>query len=577
MLSARSKRGSSLSSVEWRPVALPAEVEELERAGYTRRMASLLARRGIETPAGAAAFLRPELEQLHDPHRLAGLNEAVERLLVARASSEGVALVGDYDVDGVSGAAILTAVFRACGIETHPILPHRMLDGYGFQPAHVEQARSYGAKVVVTVDCGTNSHAAAEAALDAGLDLVVTDHHLPDQPLPGGVLQINPRQEACSYPFADLSGAGLALKLAMALAEACGREVDPRILLRVACLGTIADLVPLRGENRVIAAIGLRELGRTRSPGLKALIDVARVQPPFSAADVGFRLAPRLNAPGRLDSAEKALDLILCRDPNRARDLAASLDRWNRERQAAERRVVDEARQAFAERSEAPAIHVAWDSSWHRGVVGVAAGRLARELNRPVILLGVQDGLATGSGRSVAEIHLHDFLAAWKNEMQRFGGHAQAIGLTVETERLADLRRRWEDAAETWRDSLAVKRYDYELELAASELTAELLAELVRLEPHGQGNPRPLIRVRGPMRLQWRPRIFGRGHLAAEALAEDGGRIPLLGWGWQERSDSLVGDFEVLGFLENDRLRGRVLRLVDARPFAAAALAESGS
>ncbi len=490
------------------------------------------------------------------------------RLLAARAAGESVAVVGDYDVDGVSGTALLVAVLRACGFEVHPILPHRMHDGYGFQATHVEQARASGARVVVTVDCGTHSHVAADAALAAGIDVIVTDHHLPGEPLPDGVLQINPRQDACSYPFEELSGAGLALKLGVALAEACERRIDQRILLRVACLGTIADLVPLTGENRVIAALGLAELGRTRSAGLRALIDVAGVRPPFTAADVGFRLGPRLNAPGRLDSAEKALDLLLCREPETARELALELDQWNRERQEEERKVVREARQALTDGETLPKILVAWSPGWHRGVVGVAAGRLARELHRPTILLAADGEFATGSGRSIEGIHLHDFLADWSEDLERFGGHAQAIGMTVEIRRLEELRRDWEQAAEAWGEVVSIRRYRYELDLAPRELSHQLVAELRKLEPFGQGNPQPLIRIRGPLRLAWPPRIFGRGHLSAEAIGPNGGRIRLLGWGWETRAAALEGEIEVLGYLENDPYRGSVLRLVDCRPYS---------
>lgn len=500
------------------------------------------------------------------------MSEAVARLLEARAAQERVVLVGDYDADGVSGSALLIAVFRACGLDVEPILPDRMREGYGFQPVHVDRARSGGARLIVTVDCGTTSHEAVAEAIDRGIDVIVTDHHLPDQTLPAGVVLVNPHQQACSYPFKELSGAGLALKLGLAFAAACGRAIDPRILLRVACLGTIADLVPLRGENRVIAAIGLKELARVRSPGLRALLDISGVVPPFSTADVGFRLGPRLNAPGRLDSAVEALELLLCRDPERARQLAENLDRWNRQRQQEEQRVTEEARAAFAGRSSLPPILVAWSTSWHRGVVGVAAGRLARELNRPTILLAVEDNVATGSGRSIADIHLHDFLSEWRSELTRFGGHSQAIGMTVDTQLLEDLRSSWEKAAQVWNDRVAVRRFEYELELEPGQLSPERLSQLARFEPHGQGNPQPLIRFRGPLRLPWKARTFGRGHLSAEATGPDGGRIRLLGWGWEKRSAALDGEFEVLGFLEKDRYRGTVLRLVDSRPYRLADL-----
>ncbi len=526
----------------------------------------MLARRGVGDGAEAEAFFDPQLDQLHDPAGFEGMAEAVARLLAAREAKERVMLVGDYDVDGVSGSALLVAVFRACQLDVEAVLPNRMREGYGFQPVHVERARSSGARLVVTVDCGTTSHDAVAAALATGIDVIVTDHHLPDEPLPDGVVLVNPHQPGCSYPFKELSGAGLALKLGLAVAAACGRDVDPRILLRVACLGTIADLVPLTGENRVIAAVGLKELGRTRSPGLRALLEVSRVNRPFSTSDVGYRLGPRLNAPGRLDSANRALELLLCRDPERARHLAEDLDRWNRQRQKQEQGVAEEAREAFAGRSSLPPILVAWSEGWHRGVVGIAAGRLAREFNRPTILLAVDGDVATGSGRSIKDIHLYDFLGRWRERLTRFGGHSQAIGMTAETNRLEALRDDWESAAEEWSDRVAVRRYEYELELEPGQLSPARLDQLARFEPHGQGNPQPLIRFRGPLRLPWKPKTFGRGHLSAAAVGPDGVRIRLLGWGWEERSAALEGEFEVLGFLEKDRFRGTVLRLVDCRP-----------
>lgn len=499
------------------------------------------------------------------------MDEAVARLLTARDTGDEVALIGDYDVDGVTGSAILVAVLRACGLSVHPIIPHRMTEGYGFQPVHVERAVALGAKLMITVDCGVSSHSAAAASLDAGMEVIVTDHHLPKEPLPDEVIQINPHQPTCTYPFTELSGAGLALKLALAMAKACERDINPRLLLRVACLGTIADLVPLRGENRVIASVGLYELSRTRSPGLKALIDVAGLRPPFSAADVGYRIGPRINAPGRLDSAEGALELLLCRDPEHARKLATELDQWNRDRQLEQRRVVDEAREALVTEGAAlPPILVGWSEDWHRGVVGVAAGRLAKELNRPTILLAVDGDQATGSGRSIPGIHLHDFLKRWDGDMSRFGGHAQAIGMTVETAALPILQQRWEEAAETWREKVAVKRYEYELELAPAEINRRLSQQLDAFEPFGQANPQPLIYVPGPLQLVRSPRFFGQGHLSAQAMDRNGGRIALLGWGWEDRAAELLGEFEVLGYLEKDRYRGTVLRLVDCRSAAAA-------
>lgn len=554
---------------QWIEAPLPEGAEALARDGVPRRLSPLLARRGVSTPEEARSFLEPSLDHLHDPLGLAGLPQAVERLAAARERGETVAVVGDYDVDGVTGTALLVAVLRHCGLRTETILPHRMREGYGFQPVHAERAAGLGCRVVVTVDCGTTSGAAARRAGEAGIDVIVTDHHLPCGELPAEVIQVNPRQEGCAYPFQELAGAGLALKLSQGLLRRLERKADPEALLRVACLGTIADLVPLVGENRTIAALGLRALERTRSPGLRALIRQAGVRPPFSAADVGYRLGPRINAAGRLDDAAGALELLLTRDHRTAAELALRLDRLNRERQEAEGRVVDEAREAVSRRGEVAPIVVAWKEGWHRGVVGIAAGRLARELRRPTVLLAVEGEEAVGSGRSIPGIELHGFLRRWRHELLRFGGHSQAVGLSVVPDRLEGLRASWEESAAEWPVERFALRHEYELRAAPEAVGEELLQELLRLEPHGQANPRPVIRV-GPLRLAASPRVFGRRerkHLAAEAEGEGGGKVSLLGWGWAGRLAELAGRFEVLAHLERDRYTGGpVLRLIDSRP-----------
>src|SRR5947209_12231272 len=493
------------------------------------------------------------------------MEEAVCRLVDARNRGERVAIVGDYDVDGISATAQLLAVFARCGVEATAILPHRLREGYGFQPVHVERAKALGCGLIVTADCGSSSAAAVEAALAAGIGVVITDHHLPGCELPAGALHVNPRQARCTYPFPDLAAAGLALKLCLALAGRCGKTVDPAVLLRIACLGTIADLVPLQGENRVIAALGLTALVNTRSPGLKALIQQSGMKPPFTAADVGFRIGPRINAAGRLHDPERALELLMSRDAGRALELALELDGWNRERQTAETRVVEEARRRFAARSPLPPILVEWSADWHKGVVGVAAGRVAKEFHRPVVLLAVEGESATGSGRSLPGIELHGFLSPWKERLARFGGHSQAVGMTAEVAGLEERRREWEEAGAAWPAELLARRYEYELHLAPREVSAALLAQLAALEPFGQGNARPLVRT-GPLRLQGEPRLFGKGHLSARARGEDGAAVELVGWRWQERLGNLRGSFEVLACVENDAWRGGpVLRLVDSR------------
>ena len=550
----------------WVQATVPSPGPVLEAAGYPPWLAALLARRGVLDSEAAEAFLKPKLEHLRPSSELEGVSKAVERIAAAKERGERIAIVGDYDVDGISATALLSAVLRACGLDVEMILPNRLGEGYGFQVLHVDRAREAGCSLIVTADCGTTAVEAVEEALENGIDVVITDHHLPEGEAIPGAIEINPRRQSSEYPFPDLAGAGVALKLAIAVGEHFQRSIEVGALLRIACLGTICDLVPLVGENRTIAAIGLKELARTRSVGLKELMRKADVKVPVASSDVGYRLGPRLNAAGRMARPDAALELLMTRDRDRAAELAKKLDDWNRSRQQAETQVVEEALEVFARRDPLPPILVAWSESWHPGVVGIAAGRIARRLHRPTVLLSVEGKWATGSGRSIADIHLHEFLSTWRQELDRFGGHAQAIGIKIAVEDLSRLQAAWESsAAELWDATSLARTLSYELEVPVNELTTDLLAAMRSLEPFGMGNPQPLLRV-GPLRPAGRPRLFGKGHLGMAAQGDDGSPIDLLGWGWQERAGELEGSFEVLGCLEEDSYTRRpVLRLVDAR------------
>jgi single-stranded-DNA-specific exonuclease len=555
----------------WVEATVSEPEESLRGAGISARLARLLALRGVTTAAEAEAFLAPSVSDLHDPFELDGMEAAVERLAAARAAGETVMVVGDYDVDGVTAVAQLVAVFGACGIETAAVLPHRIRDGYGLQTLHADEAARRGARVLVTADCGSLAHEAVGRALELGIDVIITDHHIPGAPHPPQVVHINPKRPSCAYPFSELSGAGLAFKLAMAVAQRLERPVPPELLLRVASLGTVADMVPLRGENRTIAAVGLASLAETESLGLRALLDVSGVRPPIRAGDVGFRLGPRLNAAGRMDSADDALRLLLTRNAAEATELATRLDSWNRERQQAESDVVEEAREYFEGLADLPRVLVRAAPGWHRGVVGIAAGRISRAFHRPTILLAADDGEATGSGRSIAGIDLHGFLLPFADRLERFGGHAQAVGLTVRAERLPDLEAAWQQAAQQWDEELLVRRVVYDASLELGEVDDGLLGEVLRLEPFGVANPRPVFRL-GPLRAVAKPRAFGRDHLEIEAVGAAGAEfepVPIVGWRWAERGEIFAVDFEILARVGRDDYRDRVrLELVDARPIA---------
>jgi len=549
----------------WERAAAPAEkVATLVAAGFERRLSTLLAARGIGDARGAREFLHPSLGQLHPPELLLGLDRALERIVAARERGERIAVVGDYDADGVTATALLTATLRSVGLAVEPLLPRRDGEGYGFQAIHARRAVELGCALAITVDCGITGFDGARESARLGLDLIVTDHHLPEEELPEGAVVVNPKQPGCAYPYPELTGSGLALKLAVALLERLGEEIPWEALLRVAAIGTIADVAPLTGENRVIAALGLAALGRPRSPGLRALADRAGVRPPLRAADVGFRLGPRLNAAGRMGAADDALDLLLAREEGRARELAERLERANAERQAWEARILAEAREAAgAEGTPAPLV-AAWSADWHRGVVGIVAGRLARELHRPVILLAVDGGLAVGSGRSVEGISLHDFLRPWADRFEKFGGHELAVGLTVVADRLPELRAEWQEAAATWPVDALVPRRCYDLELGVDEIEEGLWQTLRQLEPFGAGNAEPLLRL-GPLATASPPRTFGAGHLSIWVKSERR-EIELIGWGWAARRVEWRAPFEVLAHLDRDRRSDRItLRLVDAR------------
>lgn len=550
---------------DWIPAPTPAAVERLTAAGISPLLARLLALRGVEDAPAAVRFLEPELAHLHDPMRLRGMDAAIETLHRVQQRQGVVAVVGDYDADGLTATALLVAVLRSVGCVAHPILPNRHAGGYGFQPEHARQAREAGAELVITVDCGVQGFAAAREARALGLDLIVTDHHLPGAEPPAGATVINPNQPGCTYPFPALAGAGLALKLAEALCRRCGVEVPWESLLRMASLGTIADVAPLVGENRVLASRGLRALATTPSPGLRALFREAGVVPPVTATDVGFRIGPRLNAIGRLGGAEPALELLLTRDPSRASELAVQLGRANGERQALEQVVLADCAKRFAGQPH-PAILVAWDERWHRGVVGVAAGRLARELSRPVLLFAVEGDTATGSGRSVEAFDLHAFLSPWSARLRRFGGHAQAVGLSVATAELARLTADWQAAATALCPQPPASRQHYDADLSAERIDPALLADLERLEPHGAGNPQPLFRI-GPLIRDAAPRGFGRDHLAISVRGPGSPRaFEVVAWRWASRPGPWNGVFEILGCVERDRYRDApVVRLVDAR------------
>ena len=529
----------------------PAEAAELARAARLPQvLAELLVARGIVESSDAFAFLNPEVAHLHDPLLMLGMSQAVARLEQAITAREPVLLYGDYDVDGTTAVVLLKTAIEMLGGVARFHVPHRLREGYGLQSSVLEEAYAEGVRLVITVDTGMRAFAEAETARLLGLDLIITDHHLLEahDAVPHALAILNPNQPGCAYPEKFLCGAAIALKLAQAILErrdqASTREKTLPSFLKMAAIATIADAVPLKGENRVIAALGLRELRRPAGAGLRALFAAAALDPAAKAItgyDVAFRLAPRINAAGRMDVASDVVELFTTRDAARAAELAAKLERLNRERRETEVSALTTIENRLAGDSELAAerLLVIDGEGWHRGVIGILASRVVERTAKPAIVISVEDGVAYGSGRSVNGFQLLNAIESCAELFTRFGGHAFAVGFALPAEALPELKRRLRLYTE---EHLAAHEPEHLLhihaELPLDRITNVLVGWLRKLEPFGHGNPEPVFVARR-VRLLAPPRIMKERHLRLE-LAQDSvqpsplpgssGAIRAVGW-----------------------------------------------
>lgn len=532
------------------------------------QMAQILIGRGLCSAEAATAFLHPSLDQLHNPMRMLGMSAAMNRLRQAVVEREPILIYGDYDVDGTIATVLLkTAIERAAltlGItaDVRYHIPHRVREGYGMQDGRIAEAAQEGVRLVVSVDTGIRAFSAAEEARRIGLDLIVTDHHLPDgaQSVPHAVAVVNPNQPECEYPYKELCGAGVAFKLAQALLESVTPEPNRKRLwektlpsfLKLLAVATIADSVPLTGENRAIVAIGLRELRNPLQAGLRALMAVAQIDTgrPITTGDIGFRLAPRINAAGRMDIASDVVELFLTRDADAAQSLAEKLHRLNDDRRTAEAdalRAIDAQLEGLLRHAGdhgLPACLVLDDSdggvTWHRGVIGILASRVVDRTGRPTLVVTHEDGVAYGSGRSVAGFHLLDALTAANDGgdsslLTRFGGHAHAVGFALPSASLQTLRARMAHYAES--DAAHSERaieIEYDSEITMSQITQDFWTSLELLGPHGMQNPEPTFLLRHVL-LDKEPRTIKDQHLRLSFSSEDG-RFRLGGMAWGRRT-----------------------------------------
>ena len=506
-------------------------------------IARLLVLRGMTTAEEAERFLRPRLEHLHDPFRLADLPLAVDRLERAIAQGERIAIHGDYDVDGVTSTVILRRVLELLGADVTHFIPERLKDGYGLEPAAMERLAAEGVAVVVSVDCGIRSQAAAVRARALGVDLIVTDHHEPEAVLPPALAVINPKRRDCDYPDKNLAGVGVALKLVQALCMRSERSGWLPAFVKLAAVGTVADVVPLRGENRVIAKLGLERLSRKRhATGLQALLESAGLLgESLTGFHVAFRLAPRINAAGRMSTPDLATRLLLLTDESRAdeaRGLAGQLEEVNARRREEEAEILAAARRRVDSDPDvgAHAILVVWGAGWHRGVIGIVASKLVDLFHRPAIVLAVEGDLAHGSGRSIPGFDLLAALDHCGELFTKYGGHRHAAGVTIESGRLAELRRRLTAFADERlgpEQLMPRLRVDGRVPLAA--ITPRTMAGLRAMEPFGAGNPRPVFHS-GALELADAPRVLKSRHLAMR-VRQRGRVFRAVAWRMADRED----------------------------------------
>ncbi|HXK18503.1 MAG TPA: single-stranded-DNA-specific exonuclease RecJ, partial [Polyangiaceae bacterium] len=500
-------------------------------------------------------FLNPRLAELTAPDAMLDRKPAAERIARAVREKQRIVVFGDYDCDGMTSAAIFTEALRALGGDVTPVLASRFSGGYGLSGAALDRVLAQRPELLVTCDCGSSDHASLERLLPLGIDAVVVDHHLvPEQPLP--VLAfLNPHRPACGFPYKGLASCGLALSVLAAVRAELGRALDLRPLLDLVAIGTIADVAPLDGDNRALVRAGLKVLSEARRPGVRALLELANIDPGTSltAEDVAFRIAPRLNAPGRLGAPDLAVELLLAPTLDVAHALAAEIEQRQLERRAVQERMLEEAlaeveREGYRQR---PALVIGREG-WNHGIVGIVAGRLASELQKPVVVIGFEHGIGRGSVRGPKGARLHDAVSACSPLLRRFGGHQAAAGLEVAIEQLDALRQAFESACAA-QPPLDANDDVPRVQLAAGDGLSKVLADLAELEPCGESNPAPALALVG--RVVSAREVTG-GHLKLELQLPSGDRLSAFGIAMGARAGELSGSIAVSGKLRPDHYRG---------------------
>jgi len=560
---------SSTSAVYTRPKARwllpetpdPAIVEQLRQTLHLPLpLCRLLATRGFVLPDDAKSYLRPRLDHLHEPDCLADLDRAVERLVRALRDQETILVHGDYDVDGICSTTLMVRALRLLGGIVVPFIPRRLTDGYDLTEAGVRAARDAGATLVVTCDCGTSAHKPIADLQASGIDVIVTDHHLPGGPLPPAYALLNPKRPGCPSPDKDLAAVGVAFKLALALTRAVGGNENQIFgMLDLVALATIADIAPLRGENRVLVRYGLKLLNEASRPGIRAMIRAAGLdRKQLTAGRVGFVLAPRLNAAGRLGSALRGVELMLSGSDEEANPIARELEELNARRQEIDRATLERARELTLQLDLPNTFGIVLaEQGWHPGVIGIVASRIVEEFGRPTVLIALDGSEGKGSGRSISSFNLHAGLAECRDLLLRFGGHHSAAGVTIAADRVADFAARFNAvaAAQLTEDDL-VSELRVDLEVPLDQVDSELETLLRYVEPCGIGNPSPLFIAHG-VTVAAQPRVIGKDGVKV-LLSQHGRELVAIGWGMAPRARDLeVGaTIDVAYRVESDEWNG---------------------
>ena len=500
-------------------------------------IATLLVNRGFADALAAQQFLQPRFDSLADPFLMRDLKKAVERILLAIERQEKILIYGDYDVDGTTAVVILRKALEMMGARTTYHIPRRFVDGYGMKADVVKEAASDGVKLVISVDTGIKAFDVVETANALGLDCIITDHHLPESELPKAFAILNPKRPDCTYPDKHLCGVGVAFKLIQALFKQTDKERFLLSFLKIVAIGTVADVVPLVGENRIFVKIGLEGLQVPANFGLKSLIEICGLNSRvITSSDIGFRLAPRINAVGRMGGGGQVVELFASADEEQSRSLAQEMDRLNRERQLVEEQIFRLAQDRF---SAEPGLAAQWvivleGEGWHRGVIGIVATKVSEKYHRPVLVVSTENGIGYGSGRSPKSFNLLRALDSCADLFDRFGGHAQAAGFQIPTRHVEELRRRLNEHAGrviTEQDLEPILEVDSELRL--SDIDEGLFREVERLAPFGPANPQPLFVARD-LAVIAEPRVLKGKHLKFR-VEQDGKALDVIGWNMAQR------------------------------------------